>query len=730
MTRATRNWIVLCISLLASVLILSCSLLFREVTKLRDNSNWVAHTNEAIAKIEKFLSDVRDAETGQRGYLLTGNSDYLYPYELAMSRFETDFKELKTLLGNSKEQLNRLDQLQPMIARRLNEVTETIRLRKEGKLPDAVRIIETDQGRQTMRAIREVVDQLESAERELLAQREVVNEENYRSALRNVFLSMIVGVLSLALGGYLIHGYVRNIEKSSESVFREQNLLKSTLISIGDGVIATNDDGKVSLLNSVAEKLTGWRQEEAVGIPVEQVFRIVDEETRQPIANPALGALREGKIVDLANRTILISKDGTERPIDESAAPIRSNDGVVEGAILCFTDISEKKSQETEFRRQSLALLEADRRKNEFIAVLAHELRNPLSPLSNSIQVWPLVKNDPAEMDRLHGLMERQINQMKRLIDDLLDVSRITRGKIQIRMAEVDLVGVLKSAVDVIRPTIESNNQRLDVSFPDAPVIVEGDSARLNQVFGNILSNAAKYTGRDGSIQVKIEVRDGEATVSISDNGPGIPPEMLKEIFDMFRQMDGTIDRSHGGMGIGLTLVKRLVEQHGGSVVARSEGKGKGSEFIVKLPAKSPTQEPSGVANPSSDNVPSRIRSEYKILVVDDVKASAHTLALMLQKLGQEVSQFNDGPTAIDWTLQHRPDIVFLDISMPVMDGYEVASRLREATPDVILVALTGYGEEKDRQRAFHAGFHHHLVKPTSMEHLESLLASISNGNG
>ncbi|MBX9654522.1 CHASE3 domain-containing protein [bacterium] len=729
MTRATRNWIVLCISLLASVLILSCSVLFREVTKLRDNSGWVAHTHEAMAKIEKLLSDIRDAETGQRGYLLTGDSNYLFPFDLAMSRYESDFKDLKTLLADNKDQLTKLDQLQRLIEAKLNEVKETIRLRKEGNLPAAIQIVETDKGRQTMRGIRDIVDQMESTERDLLAQRVVANEGNYQSALRNIFLSMIIGVASLVLLGYLLHAYLRNVEESTDLIFREQQLLKATLVSIGDAVIATDADGNIRFLNSIAEELTGWRQEEAVGIPLEQVFRIVNEETRQAVDNPALRALREGKIVGLANHTILIGKDGKERPIDDSAAPIRTSDGVIEGAILCFRDVSEKKDQEAALRRQSLALLEADKRKNEFLAVLAHELRNPLSPLSNSIQVWPFVKNDPAEMDRLHALMERQINQMTRLIDDLLDVSRITRGKIQLRMEEVDLVSVLRSSIDVIRPTIESNSQHLEVSFPDSLVLVEGDSARLNQIFGNILNNAAKYTGRGGNIAVKIEVMNGEATVSIKDDGPGIPPELLDEIFEMFRQVDGTLDRSRGGMGIGLTLVKRLVEQHGGTVNARSEGKDKGSEFFVKLPTRSSKESTESIVNPAAVPISSNHPFKHRILVVDDVKASAHTLALMLQKLGQEVEQVHDGPTAIHWTLKHRPDVVFLDISMPVMDGYEVASRLRAETTDVTLVALTGYGQEEDKQRAFDAGFDHHLVKPTSMERLVSLLASISKSD-
>jgi len=725
MTRTTRNWVVICISLLASVLILSCSLLFREVTTLRDNSGWVAHTHIAIAKIERFLSDIRDAETGQRGYLLTGEKSYLFPYNLAMSRYESDYQSLRELLVDNEEQIGRLDRLKELIDLKMNEIKETIKHRKEGDPAAAVRIVETDQGRQTMRHIREVIDQMEAAERELLATREDMNEANYRSALRNIFLAMIVGLLSLFSLGYLLHRYVRSIEESSDSLFREQELLKATLASIGDGVIVTDGEGRIRFLNSIAEELTGWRQTEAAGLPLEQVFRILNEETRQQVENPALRTLREGKIVGLANHTILIAKDGKEFLIDDSAAPIRTSNGVIEGAILCFRDISEKKGQEKALRHQSMALVEADKKKNEFLAVLAHELRNPLSPLSNSIQVWPFVKNDPAEMERLHGLMERQVNQMTRLIDDLLDVSRITRGKIQLRMAEVDVASVMKSAIDVIRPTVDSNLQQLDVTYPDSPLWVEADAARLNQVFGNLLSNAAKYTGRGGRISVIARAENGQAVIRIADNGPGIPSHMLDEIFEMFHQVEGTMERSRGGMGIGLTLVKWLVEQHGGTIVARSEGKDLGSEFIVKLPMKATKTLMDGVSS-SRIVSPPVARTSLRILIVDDVKASAHTLALMLRKLGQEVTEVDDGPAAIEWTLKNQPAVVFSDISMPVMSGYEVATRLRADAPNVILVALTGHDSEEDRSQAFDAGFHHHLVKPASMEQLESLLAEIS----
>ena len=725
MTRSTRNWIVISISLFASVLIISASLLYRETSKLRDNSFWVAHTHETIAKIERVLARVRDAETGQRGFLLTGQPNYLLPYNDAMTYYDAEFKELRTLVEDNVEQQARLDQLSALVQSKFDELKTTIALRKEDNLAAAVQLVETDQGRQIMRKILGIVDQMQNKERELLAARSRANDETYQSALRNIIFAAVIGMVALGSLGFLLHVYVRNIERSADEIFRQQELLKATLVSIGDAVIATDANGHVTFMNAVAEELTGWRQQEAAGVPLDVVFNIVNETTREKVENPALRALHEGKIVGLANHTILIAKSGKEWPIDDSAAPIRTAAGFVEGAILCFREISERKSQEDELRRQSEALVHGDRRKDEFLAMLAHELRNPLSPLSNSLQLWPFVKDDPAEMERIRTLMDRQVHQMTRLIDDLMDVSRITRGKIQLRKSRIDITTPIVAALESVKPFAESQNHEVITKFCEEPLHVIGDVARLTQVFGNIINNAIKYTGRDGKITISADEENGHAVVRVRDNGPGIPSHMLEEIFEMFRQVDGTLERSHGGMGIGLTLAKRLVLQHGGTIEAKSAGTNQGSEFIITLPLSSVERRKEDRGHGDGANSTASRLPSFRILVVDDVMASAHTLALMLKTFGQQVTEKHDGLAAIEWTLANRPDVVFLDISMPGMSGYEVANHLRSEISDIILVALTGYGQEEDRRKAFDAGFNYHLVKPTSMESLETLLVSL-----
>jgi signal transduction histidine kinase/ActR/RegA family two-component response regulator len=370
-------------------------------------------------------------------------------------------------------------------------------------------------------------------------------------------------------------------------------------------------------------------------------------------------------------------------------------------------------------------LREADRRKDEFLATLAHELRNPLAPLSNALQLWSYVASNAAELENLRAMMKRQVDQMTRLIDDLLDVARIRRGKIQLRTAPVDLAAVVSEAIDSHKSLAELGGHRLTVSLPVEKLAAEGDATRLLQIFGNVLHNAIKFTPPGGQIAVTLERAGSQAVIRIRDSGCGVPPAMLSQIFEMFQQVDQSLGRAHGGLGIGLTLVKRLVELHGGTITASSEGPGKGSEFVITLPALSTEQD--GSASPESERAnPARCDlRRRRILVVDDARASAETLTLLLRAIGHEVAMAHDGRSALDWTREHKPEVVFLDIAMPGMDGYEVARRIRGTAglEEIILVALTGYGQEDDRRRAGEAGFNHHLTKPTSLAALHDVLS-------
>jgi signal transduction histidine kinase/ActR/RegA family two-component response regulator len=369
-------------------------------------------------------------------------------------------------------------------------------------------------------------------------------------------------------------------------------------------------------------------------------------------------------------------------------------------------------------------LREADRRKDEFLATLAHELRNPLAPLSNALQLWSFAKTSPDQLEELRAMMQRQIRQMTRLIDDLLDVSRISRGKISLRVERVELRRLLNAALESVQPLIAGNNQRLELALPDEPIFVRGDATRISQVIGNVLHNAAKYTPERGEIAVNMAREGATARISIRDTGCGIPAELLSSIFEMFQQVDQTLDRAQGGLGIGLTLARRLIEMHGGSISAQSAGSGHGSEFVISLPIEQ-TDEIIEPERPSSFGAPRVQGPRRRVLVVDDLRESAVTLAQMLRALGHDVATAHDGYAALAQVSEQKPEVVFLDIAMPGMNGYEVARRIRalEALEPPVLIALTGYGQDEDRRRAREAGFDFHLTKPASVDQLVSLVS-------
>ena len=382
----------------------------------------------------------------------------------------------------------------------------------------------------------------------------------------------------------------------------------------------------------------------------------------------------------------------------------------------------------TEQKQIEETLKEADRRKDQFLAVLAHELRNPLAPISNALQIWPLVENDHERLAGLRTMMQRQVEHIARLIDDLMDVSRITRGKVELQRGAVDVRTAVRDAIESARPLLDSRAHQLSVAMPPEPVMVWGDAARLTQVFGNILNNAGKFTDRGGAVSVSVERPGDRVVVRIRDNGPGIPDAMRAAVFEMFRQVDDTLTRSQGGLGIGLTLVKQLVELHGGTVdIARGDSR-TGTECVVSLPCLEPAAQLP--ANPAVRRPLGKRGADQvcRLLVVDDVTASAETLAMMLRAMGHTATVLNDSSSALPWIEEQQPDGVFLDIAMPRIDGYEVARRvhLLNLSRRPRLVALTGYGQDEDRQRALDAGFDYHVVKPISASELETILADLS----
>jgi PAS domain S-box-containing protein len=647
--------------------------------------------------------------------------------------------------------------------------------------------------------------------------------------------------------------------RRAEDALRQQSeWLRTTLASIGDAVITTDADGRVTFMNAVAQALTGWSQTDALGRLLPDIFQIVHEDTREQVENPAIRALQTGAIIRLANHTVLLARTGEEHSIDDSAAPIRDEAGNTVGAVLVFRDVSERRrtdlarahlaaivessddaivsktlqsvilswnkgaerlfgysvdeaigqpitmlippdrlgeeqqileriirgehiehfetvrvckdgrridisltispirdaggaiigaskvardishrksleARNIELRqREQLARQEAEaanRAKDEFLAMLGHELRNPLSPILTALQ---LMKLRGGGLEREREVIERQVGHLTRLVDDLLDVSRITRGKVALKEELVAIAEVVAKAIEIATPLLDQRTHVLDVDVP-RNLLVRGDSVRLSQVFSNLLTNAAKYTPPGGRITVRATEERGKLVIRVRDTGIGIAPDVLPKVFDLFVQERQAIDRSQGGLGLGLTIVRNLVERHGGTVSAHSDGPGAGSEFVVRLPRSNPSVEleATGDLKSVSESAVTPSDAALKILVVDDSIDGAEMLAAALSAKGYETQVAFDGPTALRIAAEFRPAIVFLDIGLPVMDGYELAACLRDLPElkGIRLFALTGYGQESDRQNTRDAGFDHHFTKPIDLDVIESVLSDHSSSD-
>jgi PAS domain S-box-containing protein len=836
--------------LLILVLLFGGVLGYRSARQLNEDRQMVAHTQEVVGALESLLSTLQDAETGQRGYLLAEEAKYLEPYENAVRDIQTRIAHLQELLSDNPDQQARLATLEQKIAKRMDELNGTVDLMKAKNRDAALQIVHTDKGKALMDDVRKDIAAMREAEEGLLKIRSAESENSYRNTVLSIVLPAIISAMLIGVVVYLSQRNIKQRQRAAFVLAEQKERLRTTLSSIGDAVISADRNGNVTYLNPVAESLTGWAIKDAAGLPLTQVFNIINESTRLPVPDPAIRALSEGIIVGLANHTVLVSKEGKERPIDDSAAPIRCKDGEIVGCVLVFRDITERRNLErqdadrlaasrmlasivetsedaivsksldgiiqswneaaervfgytaeqavgkpitiilpadrSEEEKQIITSIRAgkrvehfetvrtrsdgqlidislsvspiideagrvvgaakiarditdrklaekriyelltelqlgDRRKDEFLATLAHELRGPLAPLRNMLEVLKRSNGDGELHHQARETMERQLGQMVRLVDDLLDVSRITRDKLELRQERVELSSTIYHSVEICRPLAECAKHDVSVTLPPEPIYLNADATRLTQVFSNILNNACKYTEPCGKIWVTAERQGSDAVVSIKDTGTGIPRDKLDSVFEMFSQVDRSLERSQGGLGIGLTLVKRLVEMHGGSVEARSEGEGKGSEFTVRLPILIETAT-KAVSRPDSDRT---LATVLRILVVDDNRDSAKSLAMLLKISGHDMHTAHDGLDALEAAERLRPDVVLLDIGLPKLNGHDVCRRIREQPwgKEMVLIALTGWGQEDDRRKSQDAGFDHHMVKPVEYGALLNFLA-------
>jgi two-component system CheB/CheR fusion protein len=551
---------------------------------------------------------------------------------------------------------------------------------------------------------------------------------------------------------------------SQHGPWNVEALLAAIVESSDDAIVSKDLDGIVTSWNQGAERLFGYTAEEMIGKPI---ALLVPPE--RPDEEPAiLARLRQGMRID-HYETVRVRKDGRRLDVSVTISPIRGPEGAIVGASKIARDISDRKRmiaelqgrselieqqneelalQNEELAAQNEELEEADRHKNQFLAMLAHELRNPLAPIVNAMHLLNGQKYRDPFLLRNHEIISRQVRQMSRLLDDLLEVSRVTRGMVTLRVEPVDLAEVVNSAVHSLEDYVTEKGHRLSVDLPFTPVPVVGDPTRLHQVVSNLMSNSVKFTEPGGEIHVSLRQSGDTAELRVRDTGAGMPARLLPRVFELFTQEDQGLARAKGGLGVGLTIVRNLVEMHGGAIEALSEGPGRGSEFVVRLPVAPEGRRPerAGVPGAPAAAAPAEIHAgerslagapqpapwrSLRLLVIEDSHDTATTLGEILESWGYETrvaTGSNAGKTGLALAAEQAPDVVLLDLGMPEMDGYQVAERLlAEAEPRPTLVALTGYGLEEDRRRTRAAGFGHHLTKPVDPEHLYTLLEELSS---
>jgi PAS domain S-box-containing protein len=486
-------------------------------------------------------------------------------------------------------------------------------------------------------------------------------------------------------------------------------------------IFMMDTEGNIISWNKEAERIIGYAESEILGRNFAMIFTPDDLRDGLP-QQELLLAKKKGRAED---ERWHVRKDGSRFWAFGIVTPLRDASGTQIGFSKILRDITERKLAEQKLQEQAAALKEADRMKNEFIATLAHELRNPLAPLRNGLQIIQHLESDTDAVNQAKEIMDRQLNLLVRLVDDLLDMSRITKGMSELRKQRVELKAIVQNAVETSRPVVESSHHKLTVELPSEPIWLEADPIRMAQVVSNLLNNSARYTASNGCITLTAEQAGAWAVIKVKDNGIGMPTEMLHRIFEMFIQVKGSSDRPQGGLGIGLALVRGLVEMHGGTVEAHSDGDGMGSEFIVRLPIAEATAREAQVAHQDEGQTNAQSPSR-RILIADDNEDGAKSLAMLLRLAGHKVHVAHNGQMALKLAQSENPQIAILDIKMPDMDGHEVARRLRQQAglENIVLVAMTGYGQPEDRLRSQEAGFTHHLTKPVDSKQLNELIAS------
>jgi PAS domain S-box-containing protein len=505
----------------------------------------------------------------------------------------------------------------------------------------------------------------------------------------------------------------------TESTRTEESraLLASIVESSDDAMVTKSLTGIITSWNRGAERIFGYTSEEMIG---QSILRLIPSDRRSE-EQEILARLCRGERIE-HYETVRLTKEGRAIDVSITVSPVRAASGEIIGASKVARDVTERRAIERLLRANEMALREADRRKDEFLAMLSHELRNPLAPIRNAVSLLA-EKPAPNMLDGIHDMLDRQVGQMSRLVDDLLDVSRISRGVIPIAKQPLDLAEIVEMAVETARPLVTQRGHALSVTLPEHPIGIDGDRARLVQVIGNLLTNAAKFTPPGGRISLAAQMQGDDVSIVVRDDGIGIEPEAIDRVFDLFVQENTTLARDQGGLGIGLTLVRDLVRLHGGKVDLASRGRGTGTEVHVRLPTSKRAVAAGHTRGRREDGL---AHSGLRILIAEDHRDTADSLRLLLVRQGHEVRLARDGRAAVSAFREFAPSVALLDIGLPELNGYEVARAIRadESGDRALLIAISGYGRDENKRAALEAGFDHHLTKPVDVRRLAQLFPS------
>lgn len=669
----------------------------------------VIRTHKILAALNQIETTMTDAETGQRGYLLSGDRQFLEPYAAAVGTGHVAYirrapihellSSIRSLISPQSTEAVLLNRVDVLVRNKLAELKRTIALYEDGKREQALALVRAGQGKRIMDALRLTLSNLRGEERRQLEQSERQRRHAARNAHVSTLLASVVSLLAIAL-------LVTSVRRRDRNLALERERFEMLANHISQHAWILDAKGHFEWFNLRWREFTGL-----TGDDLDGQWRSVSDHPahRDRVQQGLHHAVQAGE----AWQDIfpLRARDGSWHWFLASAAPIRDPGGQVLRWFGTCTNIDERWRLEQELK-------DGNRRRDEFIATLAHELRNPLAPIQAGLELMRVSPAFPKQLSNTRDIMARQLKHLVRLIDDLLDVSRISAGKLALVRKPVPLGSVVDTALEASRLHIDAFGHTLDVSLPAEPLVVDADPVRLAQVLGNLLNNAAKYTPDGGSIRL-VAQRDGnEASICIIDNGIGIDPAVLPDIFDLFSQASEGSDRRQGGIGIGLSIARKLVEMHGGSLIARSAGLGHGSCFLVRLPLAHADAPPDSSLPLTPLDTANAIRR--RILILDDNVDAAETLGALLGHMGHVVELAHTGQEAIALAPRFAPDIAFLDIGLPDMSGYDVARQLRREPrlAGVRLVALTGWGAAADRVNSADAGFDAHLTKPVSLEGL------------